>query len=383
MDEFPEGAILVGQSDSSRFVRVMHKASAIITEVGTPVSHMSTLCREFKVPCLVNATGIMDKVNQGMEITIDTEDRRIYKGRVPELLAYQISKPSIHEISKETVLLRRLIGNISRLHLLDPFMDNYTPDKCKTYHDLLRFIHEKAVLAMVNIGKDDKTLLRNNLVRPLQLPISTGILVIDIGGGVSSSAKQHAVSYDQIESIPFKAILSGMLHPEVWHQEAMSVGLRDMMNSMLRVPSDLVDGHYTGRNIAVITHNYVNLCFRFGYHFNIIDAYCDKITSENHIYFRFLGGATDITKRSRRAKLIAKILQHYDFRVNTKGDLVIARMGNKLQSQLEQALNTLGRLIGFTRQLDVHMDSDEAVNCYAEAFISENYDVQSVMSCIH
>lgn len=380
LDDVPNGAILVSQSDSSRFVRVMHRASAIITEIGSAVSHMATLCREFQVPCLVNVTGILERVTSEMEITVDAEDRVIYEGRVPELLTYHLTKPIIHERSRETLLLRRLISNISRLHLIDPLMEEFTAEKCLTYHDLLRYIHEKAVLAMVNIGKDDKTLLKKNLVRRLQLPIPTGILVIDIKGGVSPSAGAAKVTCDEIESRPFRAILEGMLHPNVWHQEAMSVGLKDLVRSMLNVPEDLVDGHYTGHNTAVVTRNYVNLCFRFGYHFNIIDAFCDDLSSENHVYFRFLGGATDIVKRSRRARLIADILAYYDFNVKTKGDLVTARIGNKHQYDLNQALNILGRLIGFTRQLDVHMDSDETVDRYVDAFLSENYDIRSIQN---
>ncbi len=76
--------------------------------------------------------------------------------------------------------------------------------------------------------------------------------------------------------------------------------------------------------------------------------------------------------------MIAGILQVFDFWVDTKGDLVIARIGNKLQTELIQSLNILGRLIGFTRQLDVNMNSDEMVTRYKEAFLEENYNIQSI-----
>ncbi len=55
LDNFPKGAILVARNDSSEFIRAIPYASAIITDVGTPTSHMSSLCREFRVPAIVNA----------------------------------------------------------------------------------------------------------------------------------------------------------------------------------------------------------------------------------------------------------------------------------------------------------------------------------------
>ncbi|MFH1019132.1 MAG: PEP/pyruvate-binding domain-containing protein, partial [Pseudomonadota bacterium] len=89
LKDFPEGAVLISHRDSSQFVQVMHQAAAIVTEVGSPASHMATLCRELRVPCLVGVPDIMAKVAPGEEITVDAEDRRIYRGRVVELLTYQ------------------------------------------------------------------------------------------------------------------------------------------------------------------------------------------------------------------------------------------------------------------------------------------------------
>ncbi|MBU0676020.1 MAG: hypothetical protein KJ950_15395 [Proteobacteria bacterium] len=377
LEDFPDGAILVGRRDSSHFVRVMHRAAAIVTEIGTPVSHMATLCREMQVPCLVNVHDILSLVKNGQEITVDTEDRRIFRGRVKELLAYQLSTSINLGATWEFRLLRRLLNSVARLHLVDPLMDQFTPENCLTYHDLLRYIHETAVITLVNMGKDERSLLRHNLARSLELPIPAGIMIIDIGGGLAPEAPTSQVPFSALTSIPFRAILRGMLYPEVWHRATMPVGFHDLMSSMLSVPTDALEGQYTGHNIAVVSRNYVNLCFRFGYHFNIIDAHCDERERDNHIYFRFLGGATDLTKRSRRARMIAEILTAFDFNVRTRGDLVIARASNMLQSEMERVLDILGRLVGYTRQLDVRLDSEAAVDYYVEAFLMGNYSVVS------
>jgi pyruvate,water dikinase len=374
LKDFPEGAVLISHRDSSQYVQVMHRAAAIVTEVGSPTSHMGTLCRELRVPCLVGVSDILAKVANGEEITVDAEDRRIYRGRVVELLTYQATTSMDLHMAPEFRMLRRILRNVSRLNLVDPLMQDFRPEGCKTFHDVLRFIHETAVLELVELGRDDRC-LPGGLARRLELPIQAGILAIDIGGGIAPDAPRDAIPFSAIRSIPFRAILQGMLFPGAWHQETMPVSFRDMMHSMMTTPQDTLSGQYTGHNIAIISETYVNLCFRFGYHFNIIDAFCHDVERDNHIYFRFLGGATDIAKRSRRATLIATILEAFDFSVKTRGDLVIARTGNLVQSEMERTLDILGRLIGFTRQLDVQMTDDQAVARYAEAFLMGDYGV--------
>ena len=375
LKDVPEGAVLVSPRDMSVFVQVMKKVSAIVTEVGTPVSHMSTICRELCVPCLVNVKGIMSKVHDGMEVTVDAEDRKIYKGKVGELLVYRSCQQMNVFESSDFRLLRRLLGEVSRLNLVDPLIEDFRIEKCETYHDILRFIHEKAVKELIDLGKDPKRLLQGLITKRLDLPIPAGILVVDLGGGISKDAPEDHCEFKHIVSIPFKALLHGMMTPGVWHTEVMEVSFRDMVTSMVNAPTDAIDGQYSGHNIAIVTREYVNLSLRFGYHFNIVDAYCSDIPRDNHIYFRFLGGATDITKRSRRARLIGEILMSYDLNVKMKGDVVTARMTNMPREDMERVLEILGRLIGFTRQLDVHMDSDETVQRYLDAFLRGEYDV--------
>ena len=371
--DFPDGAVLVSRLDSSHFVKVMKRAAAIVTEIGTPVSHMATLCREMRVPCLVNVDGILSMVSQGDEITIDAEDRVIYRGKVRELLAFSSTSRMEISYSYEFRLLRRLLKKVATLNLVDPLLQNFSVEGCRTYHDILRFVHETAVMELVVMGRDEGKLLHGHLARQMDLPIPAGILVIDIGGGLKEQAPETGVKFTDIASIPFHAILQGMLFPGVWHLGGMKVGMRDLMTSMLSVPSDTLDGRYSGHNIAIISREYVNLCFRLGYHFNIIDAHCSRNERDNHIYFRFLGGATDITKRTRRAVMIASILEAFDFNVRIKGDMVVARSGNMMLKEMERTLDILGRLVGFTRQLDVRLETDSIVEQYVEAFLYGNY----------
>ena len=375
--DFPEGAVLISRRDSSRFVELMPKAAAIITEIGTPVSHMATICREFQVPCLVNVEGILGLVKNGEVITVDAEDRRIYRGRVADLLVYRASSPLNFMASREFRLLRRLLQKVSLLNLVDPMLKEFSVEQCRTFHDILRFAHETAVQELVNLGRDEGHLLRGNLVRRMALPIPTGILVIDIGGGLSPEAPVNDVPCQTVASEPFRAILDGMLFPDIWHNEPMPVGLRDLMHSMFNPAHDIVNRQYTGHNIAIIGSSYVNLCFRLGYHYNIIDAHCGELEQNNHLYFRFLGGVTDMSKRSRRAAMIATILKAFEFEVQIRGDLVTARLSHLPRQEAKRTLDILGRLVGFTRQLDVRMESDQRAEEYAKAFIKGDYGIVS------
>ena len=115
----------------------------------------------------------------------------------------------------------------------------------------------------------------------------------------------------------------------------------------------------------------LNLNLKLGYHFNMVDCYLSDNRNDNYIYFRFLGGVTEITRRSRRAKLIASILEKCDFVVESKGDLVIARTKKMGREDMEKRLRIIGRLIGFTRQLDILLRTDNSVEKYMNLFFEK------------
>jgi len=372
LKDFIPGSVLVAKHDSSQFIKVMPRASAIITNIGTPTSHMANIAREFQVPTIVN-TGIGTEVlKHGDEITVDADDNRIYAGIIKELLRYKIAEDVSLKGLSEFRLLKKILKYITPLNLIDPLFDNFTPEGCQTFHDIIRFIHEKAIAELVDVERYERDLLKDNIAVKLDVPIPAGIFIIDIGGGLNLKEGSNKATIDEISSIPFKSIVKGMLHPGVWRSDSVPLKMDDFMSSMLKMP-DISSMRYLGENVAVISREYVNLTLRFGYHFNMMDCYCSENIRDNHIYFRFVGGATDIAKRSRRAELLAQILKEYDLIVNVKGDLVIARTGNINRSEMEGILDRLGRLIAYSRQLDALMDDDQSVQYYVKKFLKESY----------
>ena len=85
-------------------------------------------------------------------------------------------------------------------------------------------------------------------------------------------------------------------------------------------------------------------------------------------FVRFLGGVTDISRRSRRAKLLAEILVKSDFRVDIRGDLVIARIKKLDLRMMEEKMKILGLLVAFTRQLDVKMSHEQEIERLKNVF---------------
>ncbi|MDD1750568.1 MAG: hypothetical protein LUO89_11925, partial [Methanothrix sp.] len=273
----------------------------------------------------------------------------------------------LYEFRKKRYVLRF----ISPLHLIDPLLESFVPSGCKTMHDILRFIHEKSVSELIESARDGE---RTRASVKLDLPVPAGIMVADIGGGLLEVPAGRNVSYEDIASIPFRAILKGMMHPGAWHAETVALQAQDFFSSMMRMPDIVSDSEtYLSYNVAVISRDYVNLNLRFGYHYNMMDCYCSDKARDNHIYFRFTGGATDIIKRSRRIELIARILREYGFTLKIQGDLIIARLSNIGREEMENILDQTGRLIAFTRQLDAVLKDDESVARYTEKFLSGVY----------
>lgn len=373
LDRFPKGAVLVARHDSSEFVRIMPYAAAIVTDVGNPTSHMASLSREFRIPTIVNAENATVLIKNNEEITVkaDEEGICIYRGIKRELLEKanmsQKMLDDIYEFRKKRYILR----HITPLNLTDPLREDFTPEGCKTLHDVLRFIHEKSVEELIE--KAEKGAKGYRPIR-LRLPIPAGISVIDIGGALKTKPGERAADIEEIVSVPLRAIVKGMVYPGAWHSDMIALSLRDFMTGMMRAP-EITAETTINSHVAIASAEYLNLSLRFGYHLNMLDCYCSENPRNNHIYFRFMGGATDITKRTRRIKLIAIVLREFGFSIKTEGDVIIARLGNIGKDEMESILDHLGRLIAYTRQLDAVLHDDSAVERYARKFMEGEYEI--------
>jgi pyruvate,water dikinase len=372
LDRVPSGAVLVSHFSPAWLAKGISRASAVITDVGSAASHMATVAREFRVPTIVDTAEATQMLTPGDEVTVDAERNVVYKGRIAELLHHQLLETASFEGAYEFQLLRRLLRKIAPLSLIDPQGSSFAAENCQTFHDLIRFIHEKAVETLAEVGRDPRTFLKRGGKR-LKSHIPLDLILIDIGGGLAeSTGKDGYVQPEQIRSTPMAALWHGLSQPDVWSTEPMPVDFKGLMSSLTRTQTAEVPGTtLTGVNLAVIGSNYLNLSLRVGYHFNVVDASMGPTPEDNHIYFRFIGGVTDLSRRSRRATLLMSVFEKIGFKVEVKGDLVIARTAKITEAQMKSKLCIIGRLIGFARQLDVVMKNDADRDIYLEKFMGD------------
>jgi len=369
LDAFPHGAILVSKYTTPRFSRVMCKARGIITDVGSPAGHMSTIAREHRVPTVVNTEIATQMLHDGDEITLDATQNVIYRGRISELDHFELTEEMVFEESYEYRLLRRLLKRISHLNLTDPQAANFKASACLTYHDITRFIHEKAIEELIALTERHGG-LDFSAPRRLISDIPLGLVVIDAGGGIRGPIDGKDISRDEIESLPLCELLAGIHESGMWCTDPVSVDMGSFMSSFTRTfCTSLAGPHKVGRNLAVILKEYMNLHMRIGYHFNIIDAYMCETINDNYINFRFFGGVTDFTHRSRRARFIREILERFDFRVEIHGDLVVGRIKKISLPRMAHRMRMLGGLIGYTRQLDARLQDDRQIDQHVQCFV--------------
>jgi pyruvate, water dikinase len=373
LEDFPTGAVLVSRYSLPVLARAIPRASAVITDVGSPTGHMATVAREFRIPTIVDTGSATEILSAGQLVTVDAERNVVYEGRIKELLHHQLLERASFETAYEFQLLRRMLKRIAPLTLVDPEDPNFTPAGCQTLHDILRFIHEKAINALVAIAQNPEMLLKRG-GRRLKANLPLNLILIDIGDGLEAGlGKMNWVEPRYIKSEPMRALWEGMDAPDAWNTDPIAADFKGLISSVTRTQATALSGHVlTGLNVAVLSANYLNLTLRVGYHFTVVDASLTPFAEKNSIFFRFIGGATDITRRSRRAALLGSILEEFGFKVEKKGDLVIARAVNGTEEQTRARLRIIGRLIGFLRQLDILMKDDGAVDHYFNRFMADH-----------
>lgn len=367
--DFPLGGVLVAQSTSVRFSPLLARASAVITEVGSSTEHLATVARELRVPMLVDVRQATRILRTGTEVTVDAEENVVYKGVIPELVHYHLSSQRTEAEFEEFRLLGRLLRRIAPLNLTDPEAETFRARSCGTYHDVVRFAHEMAVrelIEMPGLTAED----RKRSVRRLKLEIPMDLELLDLGGGITPGGEEVLIHPDRVQSQPLAALLEGLCAPGAWRTEPVDMDLTSFLASATRTTSfGVADTSPVRPNLAVVSKDYMNLHLLLGYHFNMVDCHLSDAPGANYVYFRFTGGVTDITRRSRRARVIAAILEEHGFAVEGQGDLVIGRLRNSEPEQMRRKLAMIGRLIGFTRQLDVLMRDEDTVRERTREFV--------------
>ena len=89
-----------------------------------------------------------------------------------------------------------------------------------------------------------------------------------------------------------------------------------------------------------------------------MDSYFGEVPENNYINFTFKGGAADDTRRIRRIRLIAMVLERLGFEMEIHGDMIRGRFRKRPAAEIEERLDLLGRLMAYVRQMDMLMSDD-------------------------
>ncbi len=377
---FPDGAVLVTRHSSPAFAAVLHRAAAVLTDVGGVTGHMASLAREFGVPALVGAAGATNTIRHGQEITVDAGARRVYAGRLEELLVReqeqsqerarrQYARPPWH----------RAAQLITPLTLTDPRSPGFAPERCATFHDIIRFVHEKSFQEMFLLGDrlgDSAT----TQARKMGHKLPFDLWVVDIGGAISPQAGEQLLLAD-LQSVPGRALMEGLLDPAVHWDRPRPISFRGLASvfsgALLTPPNDGQVRDMGQKAYAIMSADYLNFNSRVGYHFAALDSFCGPNQNDNYLSFRFAGGAATEDRRVLRVELIGKILEYKGYEINRTGDAISAFLKKYDQEATMEHLREMGRLILFTRQMDMLMHDNRMVNWLAEAFISGNYNLET------
>jgi len=201
--------------------------------------------------------------------------------------------------------------------------------------------------------------------------------ILDVGSGIKKS-KNKILKSEDITSVPMKAVLKGLLHPGICWSETSHFDWEEYDRIVMAGGIISADNSMFG-SYAVLSKEYLNVNFRFGYHFVILDTICSPLKEDNYILFRFSGGGGTPEGRTIRADFIKRILIKLGFMVQIKSDLIDAEFKHGSLKKMEKTLDMTGRLLGTTKLMDMYLKKEVDIELLIDDFMNGRYDFRSAI----
>ncbi len=367
--ELPAGCVLVARSPKLDYTVHLGRARAMVCETGSTTTHLATVLREAALPALFGARGACQLLADGETVTVDAFYGNVYRGRVEELLAAPAPDTSLVRESRPYRALVAVLTDVVPLNLTDPRASSFRPERCETYHDIVRFAHEMGMRAFFEVPEGSP---EAKSAKRLRSDIPLDIWVIDLERGLKEGAAARPdVTPEDILSRPFQAYWRGVVAAGWQGPKPMDLG--GFMSVVMSAAADTsVRGRLEERNFALVAESYLSLSKRMGFHFAVIESYLHE-DHDSYVSLTFYGGGADLTRRVRRIEFLSRVLRHADFRLQRQADFLAARVDGYDAAALEERLDVLGRLMMAAKQLDMVMFSDAAAEHFAREFIAGGY----------
>ena len=374
-----EPLVLVMHQSFVDAVNLLAMVAAVLVDLGSPADHLACVAREQETPMICGLHDAGRILTEGQWLTVDASHGRVYSATEEEIKAattawQQHKAPSASNRAQLPLppLQRELRELVSSLNLTDAYGPTFSILECRSLHDIVRFVHEKGVLAMFEAGDE---LLEGDLsaVHSIESPVPFFVSVIDMGGGLApTEGRRRRIPPETVISRPFKALWQGITTPGLhWGPPPGGAPMGSVMSSFI---TDQKSERPIGLpNYCMVSRDYCNMNARMDFHFIMIDTVCSLLPRNNHIKFRFKGGGTSLERRRRRALCIGEIFEQYGFSVDVREDLVNAALQGAEAQAIEEKLVMVGRILGFTRLLDAAMADDAMIASVARAFMTGDY----------
>jgi len=369
-----DGAILALPVATPDIAGILPAVAGCIVETGNPAGHAASLLREWRGPSLFGVQGALDLLEPGDVVGLDATHRKVYRGSPwPQPAEKKAGRAPARGSRWEDDDLCR---HIFPLRLTNPASPRFRAEGCESLHDVIRFVHEKAVESLFLLG-DRQSSRKAGRARRVRADLPLNLTALDLGRAFPEGADHEAtVEPAEIRCVPFQALWRGMSDPRVrWggRRQLSLKGLSSVMFSSLSA-GGAGSRQLGDRNYLLAARDYMNMNLRLAYHYAMVDALVGESPENNAVNFRFRGGGAGADRRELRARFLSETLLRSRFAVDRRGDLITAWLRRYPRARCEEALEMLGRLLACSRQMDMLMGSAAVAHDYAERFLAGDYE---------
>ncbi|UCE66478.1 MAG: hypothetical protein JSU85_00255 [Candidatus Zixiibacteriota bacterium] len=367
LQDVPSSVILITPHSFPGIVTVMGKIKGLIAETGGMASHMATIAREYGIPAIGNLkeTGML---NNGDMVTLDSTTAVVYKGLHDELIDKRKPDLDLFEDIDIFNILKQISSHIAPLHLVNPKDSGFIAENCRTFHDITRFCHQRAMEEMFYGASELKNKDRFSSRLQTDIPLAVNIIYID--KEIPEKEKNRKVDENRIESVPMSSFWRG-IKKEGWPAPARPADMKGIFGVFATTMTRTEDDRFSEKSFAILSDEYMILSLRMGYHFSTIEAMVTEQENKNYIRMEFKDGGATIERRIRRIRLLTDILAKAGFENYSKGDFLDSRLSYQDAESTKEALFLLGRLTVLTKQLDMALSNDAIAKWYTNDFLKK------------